>query len=221
MKLARCLALAAALAASALTGCAADPGSEDSTGETGEASSDTATALAQSEMKPYATPAGLPKPWEQPDSTGLFEERGKCGPTAVANTLKLYAIDFSPIQADEAGVHSLVGTTALEIEAYLAMHHWDLDCSIQHPKNGPTFLRDNLSQGHPVMLVFMTGANMGSHWVTAVGTVGQGANEQVIVMSWGRYYAIPMQKLEAAWRNVYGLRRPSVVCTKPTTLVRH
>ena len=39
-------------------------------------------------------------------------------------------------------------------------------------------------------------------------------------MSWGRYYAIRMSKLVPAWRNVYGIRNPSVVCDERTQLLR-
>jgi hypothetical protein len=55
--------------------------------------------------------------------------------------------------------------------------------------------------------------------VVAVGVIGSGAGERVVVMSWGRYYSITMDKLDAAWRNVDGIRRPSIVCAKKTTLM--
>ena len=55
--------------------------------------------------------------------------------------------------------------------------------------------------------------------MVAVGVIGSGAGERVVVMSWGRYYSIAMDKLDAAWRNVYWIRRPSIVCAKKTTLM--
>ena len=175
--------------------------------------------LAESDMKAIATPAGMPKPYEQPDSTGLFDERGKCGPTAVANTLLLYWISVTPQQADAAGVHWLIGTMGTQIETYMQEFHPELGCSLEHPENGPGFLRAEIDSGHPVMVWFnMPDAD--SHWVVAVGHTGAGAAEQVIVMSWGRYYAIPMSKLAAAWKMVYGIRNPAVVCADRTTLLR-
>ena len=175
--------------------------------------------LAETEMKPIATPKGMPKPYEQPDSTGWFKEQGKCGSTAVANALLLYRISVTPQQADAAGVHWLVGTMGTQIENYLVERHPELGCSLEHPANGPGFLRAEIDSGHPVMVWFNMPDN-DSHWVVAVGHTGSGAKEQVIVMSWGRYYAIPMIRLAAAWKSVYGIRNPAVVCADRTTLLR-
>ncbi len=71
------------------------------------------TALADRDMKRIPTPSGMPTPWTQPDSTGWLEERGKCGPTAVANALRLYGIETSPAEVDRDGVHWYVGRRQL------------------------------------------------------------------------------------------------------------
>lgn len=179
----------------------------------------TSPPITEADMKRIAKPAGMPDVWNQPDSTGFFDERGKCGPTAVANTLRLYGKEISPAAADAAGVHWIIGTRGQDIERYLQRDHAGLGCTLEHPESGGRFLRDSIAQGHPVMIWFMSGSNMNSHWVVAVGKRGMGANEQVIVMSWGRYYAIPMTKLLASWRNVYGIRNPAVVCDATTPRV--
>ncbi|HSO36541.1 MAG TPA: hypothetical protein VLT33_28645 [Labilithrix sp.] len=178
--------------------------------------------LSDAEMKRIKAPAGMPVPWDQPDSTGTFDERGKCGPTAVANTLKLYGINVSPAQADRDGVHWLIGTRGINIEAYLQEKHPRLGCTLEHPEDGPGFLRSHVDAGHPVMVWFnMTGGFLGSHWVTVVGRRGTGAAEVAIVMSWGGYYTIPMGHLDTAWENVYRIRRPSIVCRAQTKLIAH
>ncbi len=177
-------------------------------------------SLASGDMRRIDTPAGMPTPWAQPDSTGWFDERGKCGPTALANTLRLYWIDLSPEQADRAGVHWHIGTLGRQIEGYLSTRHPELRCALEHPTHGASFLRTELSAGHPVMVWFNTQNTLSSHWVTAVGVRGRGAEEDVIVMSWGRYYAIRMRKLVAAWSNVYGIHNPAVVCRDRTVLMQ-
>ena len=177
--------------------------------------------LAESDMKRIKAPAGMPAPWAQPDSTGVFDERGKCGPTAVANALKLYGItNVTPAKADADGVHWWIGSRGINIEAYLHDKQPQLGCTLEHPEEGPEFLRAHVDAGHPVMVWFnMSGGFLGSHWVTVVGHRGTGAAEVAIVMSWGAYYTIPMSKLDAAWRNVYAIRRPSVVCNARTNLI--
>ena len=200
------------------SGCADAEDVDDETSETADELR--SEPLGMSDMRRIAQPAGMPKPWDQPDSTGWFDERGKCGPTAVANTLRLYWIDVSPEEADRAGVHWAIGTMGRQIERYLVNHHPELGCSLEHPRDGAAFLRSEIAAGHPVMVWFNTEGGWSSHWVTAVGVVGKGADEDVIVMSWGRYYAIKMTKLVSAWRNVYGIRHPAVVCDARTQLLR-
>jgi hypothetical protein len=199
--------------------CAASPEEQPAPSSTDEDLSLQSAPVLDSDMKRIAIPAGMPKPYDQPDSTGIFDERGKCGPTALANAMRLYWIDLTPQQADAEGVHWLVGTLATQIEDWLEDHHPEMNCSIQHPKNGPAFLRTQLDGGHPVMMWFNTQDNT-SHWVTAVGHRGTGAAEVLIVMSWGAYYTIPMAKMAVAWSNVYELHNPAVVCAEKTTLLR-
>jgi hypothetical protein len=208
-----------AIALSALTACAAPTDDEPSPEATEDALALQSAPLASGDMKRIPQPAGMPKPHEQPDSGGLFDERGKCGPTAVANALMLYWVNVTPRQADHDGAHHwLVGTMGRQIESYLQREHAELGCTLEHPVFGATFLRKQLSTGHPVMLWYNT-EGLQSHWVTAVGIRGTGDAESVIVMSWGSYYSIPLKKLVGAWRNVYGIRNPAVVCSEKTTLI--
>ncbi len=212
-----CLSAAALLSLSACVG-PDDPQEEEQGATADELQS---PPLAQSDMKRIKAPAGMPVPWDQPDSTGLFDERGKCGATAVANVLKLYGdTDVSPAKADADGVRWWVGARGINIEAYFRQKQPQLGCTLEHPEEGPGFLRAHLDAGHPVMVWFnMSSGFLGSHWVTVVGHRGTGAAEVAIVMSWGAYYTIPMSKLDAAWRNVYAIRRPSVVCSARTNLI--
>jgi len=208
-----------AFAALAITACAAEEDGGDEADMEATADQLQSSPLAESDMVRVRQPAGMPKPWDQPDSTGWFDERGKCGPTAVANTLKLYWIDVSPEEADRKGVHWVIGTMGRQIADYLQKYHPELGCTLEHPKDGAAFLRRELAGGHPVMVWYNTTGSLSSHWVTAVGTRGSGDAEKVVVMSWGRYYEISMKKLVDAWRNVYGIRHPSVVCDEKTTLL--
>lgn len=208
------LALVCACSATAAPADATDDGEIEATADALQSS-----PLTQGEMVRFAAPAGLPTPWPQPDSTGLFDERGKCGPTAVSNLLRLYGTDLSPADADRSGVHWWIGTRGITIRDWLTEKHPRLGCTLEHPHDGPGFLRDHLGRGQPVLLWFNTAGGYNSHWVTAVGITGAGAGERVVVMSWGRYYTIAMDKLDAAWRNVYWIRRPSIVCDAQTTLM--
>jgi hypothetical protein len=207
----------------ALGGCSGAAAAEEEEAAGATADELQSPPLAESDMKRIAAPAGMPAVWAQPDSTGVFDERGKCGPTAVANTLRLYGItNVSPAQADADGVHWWIGSRGINIEEYLQEKQPQLGCSLEHPQNGPAFLRSHVDAGHPVMVWFnMAGGFLGSHWVTVVGHRGSGAAEVAIVMSWGAYYTIPMSKLDEAWRNVYAIRRPSVVCSAQTKLIAH
>jgi hypothetical protein len=173
--------------------------------------------IGKSDMVKIKAPAGMPEVWTQPGSEGIFDQKGKCGPTAVANALRLYGISVSPEQADKDGVHFVVGSLARNLHKYLDKFHPQLDCEVDHPFNGTKYLRNKLDGGHPVMIWFNTNSGFAeSHWVVAVGHRGEGDAEKVIVMSWGNYYEIGMQKLERAWRWVLGLPHPAVVC-KATT----
>lgn len=209
------LAAAGLLALPLASGCAAETeeGEGDADTEVGE---DTAAYMLKqidtSEMVRIAAPAGLPKPWVQPDSTGWFDEKGRCGPTAVANALLLYGIRKEPEKIYNDGAHWLVGSLATNLNTYLNKFHPQLGCTIEQPLDSAAFLRRELDANRPVMLLYNT-EGWNSHWVTAVDHKGTGANEDVIVMSWGSYYKIKMTKLVRAWENVYGMRSPSVICT--------
>ncbi|MDF2691890.1 MAG: hypothetical protein K0S65_273 [Labilithrix sp.] len=211
------IGLAAWMALTA-TACAAET-EDDETSVEATADELQSAPLADKDMRPIATPAGMPKPWNQPDSTGWFDEKGRCGPTALANLLRLYWIDLSPEKAYESGVRWVIGTMGKQIIDYLDEHEPELGCTLEHPKDGAAFLRSEIAGGHPVLVWYNTQGQLSSHWVTAVGTRGKGVAEEVIVMSWGRYYSIPMTKLVAAWRNVYGIRNPSIVCDDRTVLM--
>jgi hypothetical protein len=170
-------------------------------------------------MKLIARPSGMPAPWAQPDPTGQFGQNGKCGATAVANTLRLYGIEVSPQKAEDNGVRWFIGATTRQIEPYFDKHHPRLGCSTEHPEDGAAFLRREIRAGHPVMVWYNVEGTLSSHWVTAVGVRGSGASEEAIVISWGKYFAMPMKALVDAWRQVYGQRHPSVVCDATTKMV--
>ena len=205
--------LALAASAFAVSACATETGPDEVASTDDELRSQ---PLDDKDMVQIASPANMPVPWKQPDSEGWFDERGKCGPTALANELRLYGIEKSPDQLDDGGVHFVVGTLQWQIEDWLKRNHPDLGCRISYPWDGAKALRGQLDGGHPVMVWFNTDGGFSSHWVTAVGHRGTGADEKVIVMSWGRYYEIPMRKLDDASKWVYGMRHPTIICTRTT-----
>lgn len=210
----------AALIVATSAGCSAeasDPPPDESVDGTDAMTN--ARVLKESEMIRVAVPAGYPQPWDQPDSDGIFDEKGKCGPTAVANALKLYGRgNVSPEQAYEGGVQWVVGSLPVQLSGYLNRTQPDLHCAVTFPPDGPAFLRAAVATGRPVMVWYRT-EGMTSHWVTVAGIHGSGVSEGVVVMSWGRYYRINMQRFEQAWSNVYGFVRPSVVCGARTNVV--
>lgn len=215
----RSLIFAGALTALTLAACATETPSEnvddgDSVGATDDELR--SAPLNDQDMVAIPTPEGLPEPWDQPDSSGWFGARGKCGPTAMANMLRLHGVELSPDEADKAGVHWLVGTLTWQINSYLKQNHPELQCRTSFPWNGAKALRGQLDEGRPVMVWFNTAGGWSSHWVTAVGHHGSGDAEKVIVMSWGRYYEIPMKKLDDSSKWVYGLRHPTVICEAQT-----
>lgn len=172
-----------------------------------------ARGLLQREMKRMPDPAGMPRAWSQPDSDGWFDERGKCGPTATANTLRLYGKDgISPEACYEAGVSWVVGSRPVDIAGYLRRTQPQLGCRVVYPEDGPALLRAAAKTARPVMVWFRT-EGLTSHWVNVVGVRGAGATEQAVLMSWGRYYTVPMRRLDEAWQSVYGFRHPAVLCS--------
>jgi len=214
-------------------GCAAVDADDDGSAAAPEDEKVEATAdelnrspgLQDNDMTEIAKPAGFPNVWDQPDSTGTLGERGKCGPTAVANALRMYGIEVSPTKADEDGVNWLIGTRGISIRDYMTEKHPQLGCTLENPADGKTFLRNEIRAGHPVMVWFNTAQTVWyqpfqSHWVTAVAIRGAGANEEVVVMSWGKYYVIKMTKLDDAWRSVYAIRHPAVVCDATSRFMR-
>ncbi len=111
----------------ATTGCATEDEEEKVESTASTADQLQSSPLDREEMKPIDTPRGMPTPWPQPDSSGIFDTKGKCGPTAVANTLKLYGIDdVSPEEADRDGVHWWIGTRPRDIEPEPLAVHPDL-----------------------------------------------------------------------------------------------
>ncbi len=166
--------------------------------------------------------ASAPATWPQPASEGWFDEKGKCGQTATANLLRHYGTEIAPQTLYEQGVYSLIGTRGTVIRNYLQSTHPDLGCRIEHPTDGPDFLKMQLAAKRPVMVLYKTDWK-NSHWVTAVATTKSkgifNGDEAVIVQSDGSYYAYRMSGFDAAWRNVYGLRRPSIVCNKASTKI--
>lgn len=213
------LALSAVITATTLLACASDTPEADDNAATSTDEDLRSAPLGDSDMVPIATPGGMPKPWDQPDSTGYFEEHGKCGPTALANELLLYGISKTPETLYDQGVQFVVGTLPWEIEGWIQKYDQQLGCSIQYPADGSAEIRQQVDSGHPVMVWFNTEGGWSSHWVTVVGHHGTGANEFAVVMSWGRYYKIAMSKLDDASKWVYGLRHPRVECTTSTKLV--
>jgi hypothetical protein len=118
-------------------------------------------------------------------------------------------------------VHFLVGTLQFEIADYLKAHHPELGCRSSYPWDGANAIRGQLDGGHPVMVWFNTsGGDLSSHWVVAVAHHGSGADERVVVMSWGRYWEIPMAKLDNASKWVLGLRHPTVICNATSPFLK-
>lgn len=216
MRVGTLLAAATSLVGLLVAGCAVAEEDEGTSGDAIGTSEDATTAAAKglksSEMKAIATPRGLPRAWPQPDSDGWFDERGKCGPTAVANLLRLYGKDgISPDAAYDAGVRWWVGSRPVDLGGYLDRKHAGLGCRITFAPDGPALLRAATATERPVLAWFRT-EGLSSHWVAVADVRGAGPTEEVVLLSWGRYYAVPMTRFAEAWDSVYGFRNPAIVC---------
>ena len=216
----RCLTLAFALLIPGLlaTGCAVD--ADDAEGEGDEevqSSAEQAFSLANADYKRIPTPKGMPKVWSQPDSRGVLDAQGMCGPTSVSNMLLFYGRNISPEGVYNGGGISLVGTTGRRMENYLDEKFPQLDCDFGHANIfAPLkFLRDQLKLGRPVnVMVGMSGAQ--AHWVTVVGITGTDEAPKVRVMTWGSYREIEWKKFRQNWDLNYGGVYPYVSCAPRT-----
>lgn len=174
-----------------LTGCAA---------ETAEADvADANMEIESKDFKPVSAPKGMPAVWAQPDSRGWFGEKGMCGPTAVANTLRLLGMEKSPTSIYEEGAHSLIGLTPNAMEAYMTKHYASLGCDAETVDTGKPLLLRLLRAKRPVNVLLSGLDGVNAHWVTVVGARSPKAKTVFTVMSWGRYYEIDEDVLLRSW----------------------
>lgn len=203
-------------AAIALIACSASTNDGDDSVEShgGDNAAEEAITRAAVPMNKIERPAGVPASWDQPPSEGSFGQYGYCGATAAANLLRWYDREVSPRQAIDDGCWSSVGTRPATLAAYFRKHHPELGCELTQVPGGAdalSLLKYDLMLGRPTILLFMTGG-LNAHWVTAIGVDAKGPNPNVLVESWGKYYAIPWAKLEPAWRAAYGGPYPHLTC---------
>jgi len=194
------------------TGCAVEPDDEESDEEV-QSSTEQAFSLVSADYKRIPTPAGMPKPWSQPDSRGVLDAQGMCGPTSVSNLLSFYGTKISPEGVYNGGGISPIGTTGGRMEGYLDEKFPQLACDFGNANVfGPlTFLRNQLKIGRPVnVMVGMSGG--GAHWVTVVGVTGTDEAPKVRVISWGSYREIEWRKFRDSWDLNYGGVFPYVSC---------
>jgi hypothetical protein len=157
------LVLAAGL--TALVGCADEQATLDEQAETVSDNME----IESKDFVRIATPRGMPRAWVQPPSKGWLGERGMCGPTALANTLRLFGIEKSPETVYQEGGHSIVGTTPHKMEAFMSEHHEALRCDSARIDDGKALLLSALRNKHVVNILLSGLDGFGMHWVTVVG----------------------------------------------------
>jgi hypothetical protein len=188
-------------ATTTLTGCTTETGDdEELVDDLGTDDADLSSFSSKNFIR-IKTPAGMPAAWVQPASRGWFDEKGMCGPTSVANTLRLYGIEKSPTDIYEDGARSLIGTLPGAMEKYLDRHHADLKCSRGAAPGGEDFLIASVRAGRPVNVLLGPFNGAGAHWVTIVGMNLRGPEPEFILMTWGRYYKVASSKLMPYWFN--------------------
>jgi len=172
-------------------------------------------ALGPSGTIPFEdVPRSFPvRPWEQPPDEGWFGQYGYCGPTAVANLLRLYGIEKSPRTAIDEGCWSYVGTTPGTMQRYLRREHGDLGCDrrVVGGLDPLEVLRVLLDADHPPIVLFKNGRLMG-HWVVVIGVSVDARGAWVEYMEDGAYHKSSWAELEPRWSSVYGMRYPLIAC---------
>lgn len=173
-----------------------------------------ASSLRDANFVARPAPAGLPKPWQQPESRGVAGAQGMCGPTAIANQLLLHGFHYSPEAVYDTGGISPVGTTPAAMAGYFAEVFPDLDCDAENPNDGIDYLRTQLGVRRPVnVLLEMKGLE--AHWVVVVG-MSSGMSPTITVMSWGKYYDLAWSVFEDAWSRGWGGHHPAITCAAVT-----
>ncbi len=81
--------------------------------------------IANGDMKKVARPAGMPIPYQQPDSTGWFDEKEQVRPDRRGQhaAASIGSGGRHAEQADRDGAHWIVGTMGRQIESYMDKFH--------------------------------------------------------------------------------------------------
>ena len=172
------------------------------------------------EEKPVPRPPGAPESWPQPPSDGIFGQWGYCGATAAANLLRWYGREVSPKEAIAKGCWSyLAGTFPGTLRDCINAIAPNLDCSLGNARARAPLddLRAHLQDGHPVIVLYMTGV-FEAHWVVVTGVEGDDSDANVIAMSDAHYISLRWSELGRAWGLAYDGPFPTITCQAKTSL---
>jgi hypothetical protein len=180
-----------------------------------EDSEETTGAIGSGSIREEVVGRSFPvRVWPQPPDEGWFGQYGYCGPTAVANLLRLHGIEKSPRTAIDQGCWSFIGTSPGVMVRYLQREHPSLDCDhrvVPGNANPLDVLRVLLDADHPPIILFGNGG-LKSHWVVVTGVSVDKRGTWVEYMSEGDFVASRWTDLQPRWESVYGFRYPLIAC---------
>ncbi len=155
-------------------------------------------------------PESLPKPWDPPPSTKMD---GKCGITGVSNMLRLYGVEKAPADIDLAEYRSWGPGLRSDKFASDLNKLSDKKFSSHSIENGSDPLKvlsDNIKDGKPVAIMYMTSPT-NAHWVVVTDVKEGKDGAELTVQSWGNYYKVPFKDIKDQWERGYGGPYPYVV----------
>ena len=161
----------------------------------------------------------LPDVWNHPESSAMD---GKCGITGVANMLRFYGVEKSPADIDVSRYRSWgVGLRSekfasdlTELSGKKFSAH-----SIDDGSSGLDMLRQQIKDGKPVAIQYMTSPT-NAHWVVVAGVTDGKDGPELTVQSWGGYHKVPYKDIQDNWRRGYGGPYPYVVGDEQSSLLK-
>lgn len=167
------------------------------------------------DLQPISKPEGLPDAWSHPPTKSLLgiSLDGKCGITGVSNMLRLYGIEKNPAEIDKSEYRSVgPGMRADKFADNLTELSKQKFTSktIENGEKPLDVLKQNLKDGKPVAIMYMTGSTE-AHWVVVTGVKEGKDGPELTLQSWGGYRSVPFKNIQQNWARGYGGPYPYVV----------
>ena len=162
---------------------------------------------------------GLPHAYNQPAGTDMD---GKCGITGVANMLRLYGIEKKPEDIDLPRYRSwgpgLRADKFADDLTELSGQKFNSK-TIENGENPLEVLKQNIKDGKPVAIMYMTSPTE-AHWVVVTDVKNGPNGPELTVQSGGRYNTVPFKDIQSNWQRGYGGPYPYVVGEGPSKFIK-